>query len=427
VTVGCEVGNFEPVPRRVSVYLGAGESRQKQEVSLPAWGRGTVAFSVRFPSPGLQTVHAQLDEDAFPADDQRWLVVDVRDRLRVGVLASAAGTAERWIGALEAMGWAQVSRLQTEDLDQTLDVDAALLEGWDGAGGKGVEKLLKRGGLVVWMPARDMPVARLHSAASAADAAPSAGGTVAWEQGGTEHGLRLAKPDDALFEVFAAGEHGDPAKGRFRARFVFPASALAGSVVLLAYDDGVPALARLAGRGSFWLWNLPLDRESSDWARQPEFVALLGEVLLGGWGGPRRSGEPDIVPGGRLTWSTGRELIQADVSLDDDGGNRLPAAVKAGVEGAMLVSDPAPSPGLYTWRHRGERLGVGSVNFPVMESDLRACQPQAIERMGFAVADAGGSVRNLHEGVPLWPILLAVAAVLVLAEAGLAIWAGRTP
>lgn len=426
VTIGCEVGNFGPVARRASVYLAAGESRQKQEILMPAWGRATAAFPVRFAAPGVQVVHAQVEEDSFPADDQRWLAVNVQDRLKVGVLAGTDGTAARWVDALEALGWAQVSTLRAEDLDQPLDVDAALLEGWDGSGGAGIVRLLDRGGAVLWMPARGTPVARLGAAGLRADKPLEGGERVTWEQGGVERVLRLVKPDDSLFHIFASGEHGDPAKGRFRARLAMPRSLPQGDTVLMAYDDGVPALARIGG-SDLWLWNLPLSRDLSDWALQPEFVALMGEMLVGGRTGPRGGTEQAMAPGDRLTLAAGRELVRPGVSLEDEAGGRVATSVRGGQDGSVLVSEPVPAPGLYTWRNRSERLGVSVVNFPVAESDLRACQPNAIERMGFAVAEGGGSVRNLHEGVPLWPTLLAVASLLLLIEAGLVLWAGKTP
>jgi hypothetical protein len=426
VSVGCEVANFDPVARRTTVYLGAGESRQKQEVMLPAWGRASVSFQVRFKAAGRQTVNAWVDEDSFPADDQRWLVLEVRDRLRVGVLSAGAGTAERWRDALEAFGWAQVGVVGQEELGRVLDVDALLLEGWDGAGAKGVDVLLEGGGPVVWMPAAGMPLSRLHDARRGSGAAPEGGGLVAAEQGGAEHRLRVAMPDDPLFGVFASGENGDPARGRFRARLAVPAAALPGASILLAYDDGVPALARMDVRRPLWFWNLNLSSDASDWARQPEFVAVLGEILVGAWAGQGRDRGPDLVPGDRLSLSTGREAIKTDISLDDEGGNPMPLSSNGSSDGMVLVSDPVASPGLYTWRNRAERIGVSAVNFAVVESDLRACPPRSVERMGFAVADAGSKVTRLHEGVQIWPAILGIAALLLVLEAGLVMWAGRS-
>jgi hypothetical protein len=276
------------------------------------------------------------------------------------------------------------------------------------------------------MPAAGMPVSRLNDLRSATGVSSSAGAIVAMEQGGAEHNLRLARPDDPLFTVFASGENGDPARGRFRARFAVQAAALPGAATLLAYDDGVPALARMDGRRPFWFWNLHLSSQASDWARQPEFVAVLGEILVGAWAGQRRDVGPDLVPGDRLSLSAGREMIKADVFLEDDGGNSLPLSSGGSSEGSVLVSAPVAGPGLYTWRNRTEKIGSSAVNFAVVESDLRACPPRTVERMGFAVADAGAKVTRLHEGVQIWPAILGLAALLLVLEAGLVLWAGRS-
>jgi hypothetical protein len=416
----CEVANYGPDPRRASVFVSAGESRQRQTVSVPAWGRSLASFDVRFPAAGLQPVQVQLEEDAFAADNQRWLAVDVRDRLKVGLLDGGLGTAAAWQLALDALGWARVEHIGPADLDGVLNHDALLLEGWDGLGARGVGALLARGGTVVWMPSRATRGAAVWSAADpdAGLRRPPAGDAVRWEEATSPHGLRLAAPEASVFRVFGGGESGDPARGLFTARYILPPPGDGGSTVWMTYDDGVPALARAGARGALWTWNLPLAREHSDWARQPEFVPLLGELILDGLAGGDAADE--LVPGDRLTWRAGRELAAGDVRLEDAAGSRLAVTARTADDGSLLVSGPVAAPGLYTWQYRDNRLGYGVVNFPVSESDLRAADLKSLERMGFAVAGGGGRVRVMQEGTPLWPLLIAVAGLLLVVECGLA-------
>ena len=48
VTFNVEVRNFSPNPRQNTVYFESGEVRERQAVSIAAWGRASVAFRVRF-------------------------------------------------------------------------------------------------------------------------------------------------------------------------------------------------------------------------------------------------------------------------------------------------------------------------------------------------------------------------------------------
>jgi len=425
--VACEVANFGPEPRRESVFLGAGESRQRQTVSVPAWGRAVATFDVRFPAPGAYPVQAQLEEDAFAADNQRWMIVDVRDRLKVGLLDAGQGTAPAWQLALDALGWVQVEHIGAADLNSALSHDALLLEGWDGSASKGIAAVLARGGAVVWMPSHVTPVAAVWSAARPeADSRRPGGDAVRWEEGTSPHALRLLAPEASVFRAFDKGEYGDPARGQFTARYTLPQPADGEASVLIAYDDGVPGLARSGTRGVFWTWNLPLGREQSDWARQAEFVPLIGELLMDGLnGGGAADADNDRAPGDSLVWRAGRELAAGEVRVEDAAGGRLSVTARAADDGSLLVSEPVAAPGLHAWQYRGSRLGYGVVNFPVSESDLRAADTKSIERMGFAVVGGGGRVRAMQEGMPLWPMLIAAAGVLLLVECGLAFWIKR--
>jgi hypothetical protein len=64
---------------------------------------------------------------------------------------------------------------------------------------------------------------------------------------------------------------------------------------------------------------------------------------------------------------------------------------------------------VYRWQYRGQPLGHNLVNFPTIESDLRFQVPDALTQTASIALEAGQAVRDLREGVSLWPLLLLVA------------------
>ncbi len=60
-------------------------------VTVPAGAEGEADFQVVFREGGRRRVRASLQNDALPADDERFLTVDVRDRIRVLLVDGEAG------------------------------------------------------------------------------------------------------------------------------------------------------------------------------------------------------------------------------------------------------------------------------------------------------------------------------------------------
>jgi hypothetical protein len=428
VEVECEVANYSDTARRVAVYLQAGDTRQQREVSIPAWGRGPAVFRCRFGTAGPVLCKATLDEDGFVGDNQRWAVATVRDQLRVAVAGEVSGTGEAWVRALCALGWARVELAPGAPKGvQTLD--ALLLDGWDGAAGRAeVEALLRRGATVVWFPADRTPAAAVVALAGRAEGS-GAGGAGAFEPDGTRapHGLRLVRPEDPLFRVFQNGEYGDPTRGAWGGRWQVPAAALDGWDLLLAYEDAMPALARTERVGVLYLWNLRLDRDVSDGARQPEFVPLVGELLLQGRDALARSeAVSESTPGQWLTWQPEQDVPEQDVALVAEGGGALPLTRAGGASGARFASPRVTDPGVYSWLVQGKPVRAAVVNFPTVESDLRALPRVDAQRLGAAAVDRGQAVRRLREGLRLWPVLLGVVLLAALLEGAVTVWGERT-
>lgn len=426
LTVYCDVHNYSPRPRQARLFLSVGETRQSQDVMIPAWNKGTAVFKYTPAAAVALPVTVSLGEDAFPADDRRWRVLSVRDALRIGVCAWQPSPADAWRRVLDAVDWLTVTVVDPAGLESAPPLDAIMLSGWDGTGEEQLARILERGSAVVCAPAPGLArVALLRL--GGAGTGNGDGTTMAWEPLSEAQGMRVAMEGDAVFRLFAEGEYGDPSQGTFRGRLAVAGSALPGADILLAYDDGTPALARFRNGGCLFFWNAPLAPELSTWGLRPEFLPFLSELLLSARvDDPALSGGWAFEPGEQLHRRFERRVAASDVSLRVAGGEVLTVREDASSHGLRFASDVAPPPGLYEWRYRSEQVGFSAVNFPVGESDLRTLGLSELAD-GEGVAVSGGrSVRQMREGVRLWPYLLAAAVALVIAESATLLWVERT-
>ena len=425
VSICCEVSNFSPQPARRTVYLAAEEQRESREVLAPAWGRAVAVFQHRFSRPGAIPVTASLSEDRFPADDTRWAVVEVREALRVGLLARDAAAAAAWRRALDAVGWARVEQLAETDLAAAVDLDAVLLSGDSGAALPALGAAQAAGATVVWYPGTNLDAEAFSAAFNpAGQPVPGAVSDIRWHQDKTPHSLRIMAENDPVFRVFGGGEHGNPAGGMVYARLEAPRSLFPADAVLMAYDDDVPALARALRGGVLFFWNLPLGREQSDLAGRMEFVPLLAEMILSS----RRGGasvQSACVPGERLVWYVATATETAGLRLLGPDGRERPVAPSQGGKSGV-TSEAATEPGLYRWESDGRPIGYAAVNFPSVESDLRALASKSFGTGTEIQLSSGAVVGHLREGVPLWPWLLGAGVLLVVLEGVALLWAERT-
>jgi len=427
VAIYCEVRNFSAAPKQASVFLEAGELRERQPVSIAAWGRASAAFKGRFKSAGVVPVTASIGEDAFAMDNTAWAAVRVKPDLQVGLLDADAATAACWRRALLALGWARPLTVSADNWAEAGGCDALMLAGWAGGQPEGLRALLTNGLPVIWLPAPGTPAAALAAVCGApAPAAPSP--AFAWEQPRDPLRLEIAAPDDPLFRLFAGGEYGDPAGGVLRGRLSVPAVPGADPRVLMRYTEGTPALARYrCGGGTLVLWNLAVRPDAGNWSGRMEFLPLLGELLLTERARERAALLPDAFrPGESLALRLERPTLTEDLTLMRGAAPLAPLSRRAAGAGSEFVSPPAPETGLYTWRLGDETVGYSVVNLPPEESDLRCLSAPAIARSGWSALDGGRRVRDLRDGVPLWPWLLGLAALFGLMETATAWWAAKT-
>ncbi len=416
-TVACEVWNFSAEQSSSTLFLRAGDTPQTRELRLAPWQKDTVLFHVEFKTPGEKVVSVALSEDSFPYDNERWATLNVAEHLRAGIFDGDPQTAGCWRRALDSLDWVRVETLE-EDRLGNFDGEAMLLAGWKGGSpaSAAVMSYLAGGGLVLWSPSSETTAADLAGLTARLPPGPALKPEpLRLERTPRPVHLTIADRENPVFKIFSDGVYGDPARATFKARLQLPAGALAGGRAILNFEDGAPALVLFQDKGRLLLWNLPLQREFSDWAAQPEFLPLLGEVLSH----YRRRTAPNqtrrLVTGQSLAREFEGDMLDADVKLEFNG--RLLRTVRhvAGARTVFTTSD-ARSPGLYSWYYRGNLLERQPVNFPAVESDLRTQAEIKLGETSMPAIPGEKSIRQLTEGTPLWPQLLMVAAAFALME-----------
>lgn len=84
VEVVATIKNRGQAAQNVEVTLDVdGAEPMRKLVAVPAGGEGEADFQLSFREPGKRRVRASLTNDVLAADDERFLVVDVRERIRV--------------------------------------------------------------------------------------------------------------------------------------------------------------------------------------------------------------------------------------------------------------------------------------------------------------------------------------------------------
>ncbi|MCO6047849.1 BatA domain-containing protein [Aeoliella sp. ICT_H6.2] len=121
--VECDITNHGPAAASdvvVQLIVG-GTSVDEQTVSLPAGGHTTLSFDARFSQPGWQAVAVRTTGDNLAADDEAWLAVDVRQRVRALLVEGQPGAARYLRHALEPGGG-------TSPIEATVVPEGALVD-----------------------------------------------------------------------------------------------------------------------------------------------------------------------------------------------------------------------------------------------------------------------------------------------------------
>jgi hypothetical protein len=313
VEVKARVANHSPLPWSGKIEAGFGPAHlREREVALAPWSEGDFTLVVPVPDGGLLQLTASLPHDDLPADDQRHLVVQVREREEVVIL-----TGDDESGAAPA-----------PSLFLTTAVDPF-------GGDKGVYRPKHLG------PAALNPAALAASPRMIASRLPllndaQAGTLLTFLRGGGGIILFLDGQADAANLEKLGGLAGEPlpirltekldsphlpggamrvASGDFHSRFLrlfdgvrrqnlaqlefydlYHAAPTGSGKILLTYVDGTPALTENSiGLGTLLICNFSVAEASSNLARQRLFPAWIHEMLLRMSPGGSAAMEPFLI------------------------------------------------------------------------------------------------------------------------------------
>lgn len=409
--INCRISNYSSEAVGTSVYMSAGEFNANRSVMLPPSGSGVNVFRHRFTSAGSRNMAFSLKEDAFPADNTFFKVIDVRPALRIGILEQEQYPAFFWKKAFEALDWANVEVVDMNiEPDRLRQYDVLMLSGWDGSMNDKILDFLKAGKAVVCAPGKGLKTSDLKILTGT-----DVGATPVYrENSSTGYRLRLEAAEDPVFELFSGSEYGDVADGVFFSRMHLNSDIAVAGTRLLMYRDGVPALVRYKTSGTFYLWNIELDHQYSSWASRTQFLPQLAELILKGARPPSRPVQ-QIYPGERLQLMPGRQVTFDGLSLTDINGKKYKLQCTYSGRGLRALSEPLMVPNIYIWRFRDSEIARGVVNFPLDESDLATLDDVEINKIGMKLV-GGTELGMLNDGFELWPWLLAVAVLAALAE-----------
>jgi hypothetical protein len=235
-------------------------------------------------------------------------------------------------------------------------------------------------------------------------------------QTGTLTGLRWEHP---LFAPLRDPVLSDLQQARFRKHAAFSAAPGADDIVLARIDDGEPALIeRRLGAGRVLVWNTSADDGWSDLPRRRSFVPLVDRMLsyLTG-GGLRREflvGESAMLP---LPDAKPGDIVKAA----SPSGVNLTSRVVNHAGQTLVYLETLPEAGAYRieWNDKATRFtaNVSRAGSTLAPMDNRALESWwAPATVQVASVDAVLQQAAAGRSWPLWPALIFLAGLLLLAE-----------
>lgn len=362
---------------------------EQRIVDLAAGAETVESFSVPFAYGGERRVQVRLQKDALPVDDQRWLVVPVKDRVRVlcvngGNARSATGKATDYLELALSPGGAglrsSAAGADRSRIEPTV-ISEGELQGFDLAGydciffcnvhrfteqeAQVIETYLQGGGGVVWCLG-DQASSENYDQVLFRQGTGCLPARLADRRGDAERRETSFEfdPGDFSHPIVNAFQ-GNPDAGLERTQTFayFQATLPAGnnSRVALAFDTGDPAIVeRPFGRGRSILVTTSVDEQWGTWPLWPSFLPLVHEMVHFAVSG--RWGDRQKLVGEALTEVFPATAVDVEVGVESpDGQTHL-----AHVEHEESLSQ-------FRYEHTGES-GVYAVNFapPVARSELFA-------------------------------------------------------
>ncbi len=433
-------GNYTSAPVTVPVEAVLdGHLSTNGQIIAPAWSQGRVTLSLTAPGEGTHTVEVRTSDDALPADNRRYLTLDVRRREEVLILCDGDADAKgaRFLqtalnpyeeneGAFmpRLMRSAEVTPAQLATASKVVLTSVGQLSGdiisrLDGF-------LEKGGGLVYFLDGKTdrENIASLDALAGRASMPFQLAGQLTSENlaSGAQ---KIAKGDfkSRFLKLFRGTNRQVLSRLEFyQMQRAIPTGE---GEVLLNYADGTPALGVAhIGLGTALLCNFAPAELASNIARQRIFPAWIQEMV--------KNLTPDDLPaelhlaGIPVSAEVWRRDLQKN-SVQDPAGHAVVANVSSDGERAAMSFKPMRT-GVYALRDGNKLLWAAAVNTSEQEADLRRVDTAEISRRASAGRDAAGYFVNgaqdydeLNKGRPLFQWFVLGASALLLAEMLLAL------
>jgi hypothetical protein len=401
-------------PRKVKATLILnGRPSGSRDVTVPATGDVPVAFNPVLLPAGRVRGEITLDRDALAADDSFHFAFTADDAIRVLLVAPDDATGDETLFFERALGVGRsplvhIQRVMPGRLDERALERAALVVLWDTPVPPlpALDQWVKRGGGLVVVPGRR---------AEGRVASPLLPATIGTpvdrlsDRGGSLGDVRMDHP---LFAAFRSTPAALNAARFLRYPRLVPS---AGADVIARFDDGLPAVVeRKNGIGRVMVIAASLDSRSGDFPLQSAYLPFLQRLTLYASGRDvttlwRATGQSWLLPGS----------LKEPAVLTPDGTILRPVRDSVGSTVALRESGVYA---LYDGRVQGEPAGLLAVNAPASESDLAPLDPREL-LLGVTQSNASASAstdvptkEEVEGRQRLWRFLLAVVAILLIAE-----------
>jgi hypothetical protein len=389
----------EPVTGRVLEILVDDRSVDQRAVDLNPGSEKVEDFSIPFSQGGEHSVMVRVQQDALALDDQRWLAVPVKDRLRVlcingGSALSAGGSATDFLelalapaggrstpaqaiprrglmeptviteGELQAFDLATYDCVFLCNVRMFTDREARVLEAYLAGGGGvvwclGDQVSLENYNQVLYRQGTGCLPARLVDRVGD----PERRETVfAFDPGNFAHPLISAfqgNPDAGLetTQAYAYVKVALPPQGASR--------------TALAFDSGDPAIVeRNFGRGRSLLFTTSVDDHWGPWPLWPSFLPLVHETVQFAVSG--RWGERQRLVGEPLTEVVPAIAVDVNVAVGRPDGETHPVRIIPQEASNQAVYENTNESGIYemNFAHPAARSEMFAVNIDPRESNL---------------------------------------------------------
>ena len=438
---------------------------ERQEIELPEHSPRKVWFEHRFVDPGQHVVHVSLERDSeavdcLALDNERWLVVETAEQLRIACIAGRPGAADDVVRALAPgnelaardnlpsrqpiqVDRFPASRLPEVDLTRYDALVLCNVADWPQRQSERIVRFIQQGGGVIFFLGNRILAERYNEFFSTVlpiriESIPTEG-AFHFDPLGYRHpiieafrdekGAGLLSVDVSKYFVMKLGTAVAAASGQPP---VETALALeTGDPAILIGNVGLGGLAVVALPGSL-ASRTATGTPWSSWAVNPSFLPVVRETLAYLVGGQREDHFNKLV-GQPILYSPSAEVAGQPLVVQMPTGVLTKGQVADSSGGSNQLLIDTPTSGIYTLLPGGtsttestpeEPAAKIAINLDTRESDLAHIHPNDLPESITRQMSTSRSTGTMA-GIPLQGSLFAAALVLLFAELLLAWWMGR--